>query len=148
MDLKDLLAISGYPGLFRFISQGRNAIIVESLEDKKRMSVYSSSRISTLEETAVFTETEEVPLSEVFRKIYSHCGGNEAPSRKSPDGELKKLFEDVLPEYDRERVYVSDIRKIISWYNLLVKYDLIKPVTGTENNGGQKSDTDGGMGEE
>jgi hypothetical protein len=126
MELKDLMAISGYPGLYRFISQGRNAIIVESLEDKKRMSAYSTSRISTLEEIAVFTENEELPLAEVLKKMYRHSGGKEVISHKSHADEIKRYFEAVLPEYDRDRVYVSDMKKIIQWYNLLLKYGLLK----------------------
>lgn len=127
MDLKDLMAISGYPGLYKFISQGRNAIIIESLEDKKRMSVYSTSKVSTLEEIAVFTDSEELPLSDVFKRMYSHSDGKEVLSHKSPNDQIKKFFEEVLPEYDRERVYVSDMKKIIHWYNLLVKYDMMHP---------------------
>jgi hypothetical protein len=126
MELKDLMAISGYPGLYRFISQGRNAIIVESLEDKKRMSAYSTSRISTLEEIAVFTENEELPLAEVLKKMYRHSAGKEVISHKSHADEIRRYFEAALPEYDRDRVYVSDMKKIIQWYNLLLKYGLLK----------------------
>jgi hypothetical protein len=129
MDLKDLIAISGYPGLFRFITQGRNAIIVESLEDKKRISAYSTSKMSTLEEIAVFTENEEMPLAEVLKKMFRYSDGKEALPHKSSNEEIKKYFEEVLPEYDRERVYVSDMKKIIHWYNLLVKYDLLNAET-------------------
>jgi hypothetical protein len=127
MNLKDLMAISGYPGLFRFISQGRNSIIVESLEDKKRMSAYSTSKISTLEEIAVFTETGELPLADVFKRMYSHAEGKEVLSHKSTNKEIQKFFEEVLPEYDRERVYVSDMKKILHWYNLLIEYDMLHP---------------------
>ncbi len=145
MELKDLMAISGYPGLYRFISQGRNAIIVESLEDKKRMSAYSTSRISTLEEIAVFTGTEELPLAEVLKKMYSYSGGKEAVSHKSHAEEIKRYFEAVLPEYDRDRVYVSDMKKIIHWYNLLLKHGLLKP-EGEDVGEDGKPDT--GSGEE
>ncbi len=127
MDLKDLMSISGQPGLFRFISQGRNSIIVESLEDKKRMSVYSTSRISTFEEIAVFTESGEIPLAELLKKMYRFSDGKEAISHKSSAEEIKKYFVAVLPDYDRERVYLSDMKKIINWYNLLVRYDLLHP---------------------
>ncbi len=153
MELKELMAISGYPGLYRFISQGRNAIIVESLEDKKRMSAYSTSRISTLEEIAVFTESEELPLAEVLKKMYSHSAGKEAISHQSHADEIRRYFEAVLPEYDRDRVYVSDMKKIIQWYNLLLRYGLLKfeddevredadPETGS---GGEKDLTDHGQ---
>ena len=133
MELKDLMAISGYPGLFRFISQGRNSIIVESLEDKKRMSAYSTSRISTLEEIAVYTETGELPLADLLKKMYGHTSGAEVLSHKAPAAEIKAFFEEVLPEYDRDRVYVSDMKKIIHWYNLLLKYDLLKPEAEEED---------------
>ncbi|MGF1586161.1 MAG: DUF5606 domain-containing protein [Bacteroidales bacterium] len=142
MDLKDLIAISGYPGLFRFITQGRNAIIVESLEDKKRISAYSTSRMSTLEEIAVFTETEEIPLAEVLKRMFRHSDGKEALPHKSPNEEIKKYFEEVLPEYDRERVYVSDMKKIIHWYNLLVKYDLLNSETVETGNEDEGPDTE------
>lgn len=140
MDLKDLMSISGYPGLFKFISQGRNSIIVESLEDKKRMSVYSTSRVSTLEEIAVFTESEEIPLAELLKKMYSFSEGKETLSHKSSGEELKKYFETILPDYDRDRVYISDMKKIINWYNLLVGYDLINPED--EQDQGEDSNTD------
>jgi hypothetical protein len=143
MDLKDLIAISGYPGLFRFITQGRNAIIVESLEDKKRISAYSTSKMSTLEEIAVFTENEEMPLSEVLKKMFRHSDGKEALPHKSPNEEIKKYFEEVLPEYDRERVYVSGMKKIIHWYNLLVKYDLMNSETVEAGNEDPAPEKDG-----
>ncbi len=139
MDLKDLMAISGYPGLFRFISQGRNAIIVESLEDKKRMSAYSTSKISTLEEIAVFTETEELPLTEVFKRMYGHSGGRKVLSSKSSNEEIKAFFQEVLPEYDKERVYLSDMKKIIHWYNLLLEYDMLHPEEKEKSGGGDDS---------
>lgn len=145
MDLKDLMSISGYPGLFKFISQGRNSIIVESLEDKKRMSVYSTSRVSTLEEIAVFTESEEIPLAELLKKMYSFSEGKETLSHKSSGEELKKYFETILPDYDRDRVYISDMKKIINWYNLLVGYDLINPEDeqdqGADSNTDKRDDT-------
>ena len=145
MELKDLMAISVYPGLYRFISQGRNAVIVESLEDKKRMSAYSTSRIITLEEIAVFTENEELPLAEVLKKMYSHSAGKEAVSHKSHADEIRRYFEAVLPEYDRDRVYVSDMKKIIHWYNLLLKYGLLK---FEDDEGREDADPETGPGEE
>ncbi len=145
MKLKDLMAISGYPGLYKFISQGRNAIIVESLEDKKRMSAYSSSRISTLEEISVFTESEELPLAEVLKKMYNYSDGKEAVSHKSNADEIRKYFEAVLPEYDRSRVYVSDMKKIIRWYNLLLKQGMLKFEDDEERD---DADTENGPGKE
>jgi hypothetical protein len=126
MVLKDLMAISGNPGLYKFIAQGKNAVIVENLETGKRTSAHAAAKISSLEYIAVFTETEEVPLSEVFDRIYEKEEGAEALSHKSPPEELKSYFAGLLPEYDRERVYLSDIRKIIQWYNILKSLDMLQ----------------------
>jgi hypothetical protein len=127
MKLKDILAISGKGGLFKFVSQGRNGIIVESYEDKKRTVVHSSAKVSALEDIAIFTETEEVPLGDVLKKLYEKEGGKESISHKASPDELKALLQEILPDYDKERVYVSDIKKLVQWYNILLKYDLLKP---------------------
>jgi hypothetical protein len=119
MNLKDILSISGKGGLFKFISQGRTGIIVESFEDKKRTVVHSSSKVSALEDIAIFTD--------VFGKIYEKENGNETISHKSTPEELKMLMGEILPDYDKERVYVSDMKKLVHWYNFLVKRDLLKP---------------------
>ena len=140
------MAISGYPGLYRFISQGRNAIIVESLEDKRRMSVYSTSKISTLEEIAVFTDSGEMPLADVFKRMYEHSGGSGVISHKSANQEIKRFFEEVMPEYDSDRVYVSDMKKIINWYNLLLNYGLLKPAPEETDDTGSGSGETGSSG--
>ena len=125
MDLKDFLAIGGKPGLYKFISQTKNGIIVESLADGKRMPAYASEKVSALEEIAIFTEAEEVPLIEVFVKIFKKENGGAAISHKAKPEELKSYFAEVLPEYDRERVYVSDMKKVINWYNILNELKLV-----------------------
>jgi hypothetical protein len=127
MKLKDILAISGKGGLFQFVSQGRNGIIVESFEDKKRTVVHSSAKVSALEDIAIFTENEEVPLADVFKKLYEKENGKETISHKSSPEELKALLQEILPEYDRERVYVSDIKKLVHWYNVLIQHNMLKP---------------------
>jgi hypothetical protein len=124
--LKDLMSISGHGGLFRFVSQGRNGIIVESLETGKRMQVFASMKVSALEDIAVYTGDKEVQLEEVFAAIHKYENGKEAISPKSESDELKDYFSAILPDYDRERVYASDIKKILSWYNLLLKENLIE----------------------
>jgi hypothetical protein len=126
MVLKDLMAISGNPGLYKFIAQGKNAVIVENLETGKRTSAHAAAKISSLEDIAVFTETEEVPLSEVFDRIYEKEEGSETINHKSPPEELTSYFAGLLPEYDRERVYLSDIKKIIQWYNILHSLDMLQ----------------------
>lgn len=119
MNLKDYLAISGEHGLFKFIAQGRNAIIVEHLETGKRSSAYGSAKVSSLEDISVFTETEDLPLSKVFDRIFEKENGGATPDPKSKDEKLRSYFAELLPEYDRTRVYTSDIRKILTWYNTL-----------------------------
>jgi len=123
--LKDILSISGYGGLFKFISQGRNGIIVEALEDKRRMNASATAKISALEDIAIFTDTEDIPLKDVFKAISEKENGGEAIHHKSSANELKDYFEEVLPDYDKDRVYVSDIKKVVNWYNILHKFDML-----------------------
>jgi len=124
--LKDLMAISGHGGLFKFISQARNGIIVESLETGRRMNAFTTMKVSSLEDIAIYTEDKEIPLEEVLVSLHNYENGGEAISPKSDPDELKDYFSAIIPEYDRERVYVSDIKKVITWYNLLLKYELLK----------------------
>jgi hypothetical protein len=123
--LKDILSISGYGGLFKFISQGRNGIIVESLDDGRRMNASATAKISALEDIAIFTDTEDLPLKDVFKAISEKENGGAAIAHKSSADELKNYFAEVLPDYDRDRVYVSDIKKVVNWYNILQKLELL-----------------------
>jgi len=125
MDLKDIMSVSGHSGLFRFVSQGRNGIIVESFTDKKRSFINASSKVSSLEDIAIFTSEEEMPLKQVLKQIYEKESGGPAPDPKSSPEELKAFMEKVLPNYDRERVYLSDIKKLVSWYNALLSLQLL-----------------------
>ncbi len=120
MELSEILAISGQPGLFKYVAQSQRGVIVESLIDQKRMNASATSRVSALTEISMFTEGEDIPLADVFTRIYEHTGGKEAISPKSTPEQLKAAFAEVLPEYDRDRVHVSDIKKCFSWYNILV----------------------------
>ncbi len=125
--LKGLLAISGQRGLFKLVSQAKNSIIVESLIDGKKIPAYATSRISALEDISIYTEDEDVKLFDVFKAIYEKEDGGLAISPKSSSNELKAYFEEVLPLYDKDRVYVSDIKKVLSWYNLLMESKLFDP---------------------
>jgi hypothetical protein len=126
MSLKDIMAIGGKPGLYKFIAQAKSGIIVESLTDKKRIPAYASDKVSALEDIAIFTEDDEVSLNEVFRRIHEkEDGGKTISPKKSSADELKNYFAEILPEYDRERVYVSDIKKVLSWYNQLHELDML-----------------------
>lgn len=123
--LKDILSISGYGGLYKYVSQGRNGIIVESLEDKKRMPAHASAKVSALDDISVFTETDDMSLKDVMKAIFDKENGGPAIDYKSSDSELKKYFGVVIPSYDKDRVYTSDIKKIINWYNILHKHNLL-----------------------
>jgi hypothetical protein len=125
MILKDILAISGEPGLFKFIAQGKNAIIVEHLETKKRSSAYGSAKVSSLEDIAIFTEKEDMPLGKVFDLIWEKENGGAAIDSKADNNKLKNWFEGILPEYSKDKVYTSDIKKVALWYNILHKLNLL-----------------------
>lgn len=125
MVLKDILSISGEPGLFRFIAQGKNSIIVEHLETKKRSSAFGSAKVSSLEDIAIFTEKEDVPLSKVFDLIWEKSNGGPAIDGKADGTKLKTWFTDILPEYDKDKVYTSDIKKVAMWYNILHQLNLL-----------------------
>ena len=121
--LKDILSISGKSGLYRLTSQATKGIIVESLETKKRTMIDQHYKVSSLNDIAVYTEDDEVPLKTIFQNIHKlENGGKTSIQPKAPAEELKAYFEKVLPTYDRDRVYVSDIKKIIKWYNLLKEF--------------------------
>jgi hypothetical protein len=120
MDLKEILSVSGKPGLFKTIAQTKTGVIIESLIDGKRIQAFASDKLSSLGEISIFTTTEDMPLREVFKLIQEKNGELPAPDAKATDSELKSFFETIIPEYDRERVYVSHIRKVTSWYNLLL----------------------------
>lgn len=126
MALEKVLAISGKPGLYKLVTQTRTGFIAESLIDQKRLSIGIQQNVSVLSEIAIYTLTEEVPLADVFRKISDKENGQEtAISHKDSKDKLEEYFFEVLPDYDEDRVYVSDIKKVIQWYNLLVKNDLL-----------------------
>lgn len=126
MSLNEILSIAQKPGLFKLVTQTRGGFIAESLIDGKRISVNLRNNVSLLSEIAVYTLTEEVPLREVFNKIKEKENGTETSvSHKDSKDALEEYFFDVLPDYDEDRVYVSDIKKIIRWYNLLQQNDLL-----------------------
>src|SRR5680860_432101 len=117
--LKGILSISGQTGLFKLVAESKNNIIVESLDTGKRIPVYSTVKVSALEDIAIYTETSDVPLKDIFKSISDKEEGGSTLSHKSSGNELKKYFEEVVPDYDKDRVYVSDIKKVFMWYNAL-----------------------------
>ncbi len=133
MDLSGIITIAGFSGLYKVVAQSKNGVIVESLIDKKRMPAYSHYRISALEEISIFGVSEDIALKDVMQKIMDKEKSGPAIDSKADIKELKKYFEGVLPEYDKDRVHDSDIKKVISWYNLLQKNDLLKVVEEDKN---------------
>ena len=125
MDLSKILSIAGKNGLFKVITQGKNAVIVESLVDGKRIPAFGNEKISSLEEISVFTNDEDRPLKDVFRAFYEKLEAKPALVLKSDNATLKKFFLTMVPEYDQDRVYVSDMKKMVSWYNLLLEHNLL-----------------------
>ena len=121
-DLSKILAISGQSGLYLYISSARNGAIVEALADKKRSSVSVTSKITSLADISIYTDDEEVKLQQVLLNMQEVLGDADAPSAKSKPEELKALFEKALPAYDRDRFYVSHMKKVVEWYNALKNY--------------------------
>ena len=129
-DLSKILAVSGQSGLYLYISATRSGAVVEALADKKRSAVSASSRITSLADISIYTDEEEVKLQEVFLNMKEVLGDADAPSSKSAPEELKALFEKALPTYDRDRFYVSHMKKVVEWYNALKNHaslDFVNP---------------------
>ena len=119
--LKTILSISGKPGLYRLLSSGNNVLIVESLETKKRLPILPKDRVVSLGDISMFTDSEDIALSEVLTKLHTKQAGVPVEASILKDNEaLRASFGEVLPNFDRERVYTSDIKKLYSWYNLLI----------------------------
>tara|TARA_B100000902_G_C27232455_1_gene875602 strand:- start:276 stop:830 length:555 start_codon:yes stop_codon:yes gene_type:complete len=121
MELKEIISITGRPGLFKVVAQGKNNVIVESIVDKKRFPAYATDRISTLGDISIYTTDEDVKLTDVLASFHDHYEGKACPSHKEELTVLEGLLEKILPNYDKERVYKSDLRKIFQWYNILIK---------------------------
>ena len=134
MSLEKVISISGKPGLYKLITQTRGGFVAESLIDKKRISVSIQNNVSVLSEIAIYTLTEEIPLRQVFENIKKKENG-EQTSVKPKDGKdkLEEYFFDVLPDYDEDRVYASDIKKVVQWYNLLQQHGMLDTLSDDED---------------
>lgn len=119
IDLSGIIAISGMPGLHKVVAQAKNGIIVEGLADKKRTHVYASSKVSSLEDISMFTSGEDKPIAEIMKAVYDKEKGGTCIDNKASDKEVVSYFASVLPDYDKERVYTSNMKKLFNWYNIL-----------------------------
>jgi hypothetical protein len=122
-NLQKILTVSGYPGLFKYVAQANSGVVVEAISDKKRMVCGMSSKLSSLSDISVFTDEGDVKLQELFGKMKSNLGEENAPSGKSDPAKLKSFFEEVLPDYDRDRFYISHMKKVVEWYNNLKEFE-------------------------
>lgn len=119
MSLKGIISIAKVPGLYKVVAQTKSGFVVESFTDKKRMAVSSTQRISMLEDISIYCTSGDKPLREVLQKMKEQDALSSAINPKANDAELKKFFAEILPDFDQERVYTSDIQKIIKWYQSL-----------------------------
>ena len=126
MNLEGIINISGKPGLYKVISQGNNTVIVESLIDGKKIPLHSNAQANMLEEIGIYTNDDTKPLSDIFDNIAQKENCNQTINHKSPVSELLAYFIEILPDYDQERVYISDIKKVFQWYNAMQKHGLIE----------------------
>jgi hypothetical protein len=138
MNLSGIISIAGMGGLYKVIAQSKNGLIVESLVDKKRLPAHSTNRVSALEDVSIYSTGDDVPLKEVFQKIYDKEKGGASIDHKSADAELRSYFKKAFAEYDEERVYTSDIKKVLMWYNILQKEGLLDSKEETEEESKKK----------
>lgn len=142
MKFDEIITISGKPGLYRLISSNKSRVVVSSLTDQKKTSISVMNQVSSLETIAIYTLTEEVPLSEILFKIFEREVGKKCLSHKEPVENLQAYFEGILPDYDAERVYNSHIKKVLQWYNILVEanfdFNTLKPETDEPTSSGEE----------
>lgn len=142
-DYKKVLAISGKSGLFKLVGQMKNGVVAESLEDGKRFPVFVSENISSLEDISIFTEDGEFPLKKVFEKIHELESGKGIKIDFNNTEDLKSYFSKILPNYDKERVYTSDIKKALKWYNTLLEKSLLVLEGGSSKTSSDKEEVSG-----
>ena len=139
MDLTDIITISGKSGLYTIIGQTKSNVIVESIADGKRFPTFSSNRISALKDISIYTNDGEASLSDIYQKIYKKENGKECISHNEPTDKLYAYLEEILPDYDKDQVYISDVKKLFQWYNLLHKAEKLK-LTDSNDKADDKAD--------
>lgn len=125
MALSGIISVSGLPGLHKILSHTKNGLIVESLIDGKRRPIYSTQKVSSLEDISIYTQEDDMPLKDVFKKIYDKEKGKSIMDHKSDTGKQREYLTSVIKTIDHERVYNSDVAKLFQWYNLLIEKDLM-----------------------
>lgn len=134
--LKRIVSIAGKPGLYRLVSQGKNMLIVEALATGKRMPVYMHDKVMSLGDISIYTLEGDVPLAEVLDKVKQQADGKPVDVKAmGDDANIRQYFAEVLPQFDQDRVYTTDIKKLLSWYNILIQAgvtDLVEPAPAAE----------------
>lgn len=120
MGLDKIIAITGKPGLYKVLNQSKNGFVIESLIDGKRTTIVGNQNVSTLKDIAIYTYDEEFPLGLIFKSMFEKEGGKTTISHDAKDAELMAYFEEIVPNFDKERVYPSNVKKVLKWYNQLV----------------------------
>jgi flagellar biosynthesis GTPase FlhF len=123
MIIQEIIAIAGKPGLYRILTTGRNSLVVQSMTDGKRMSIAATSRVSSLGDITMYTTGEDIHLRDVLHRIHDHTGGKEGVSHKASPAEIREFVDGIIPELDHDRVYNSDLKKLIQWYNTLAQHN-------------------------
>ncbi|MDO5509875.1 MAG: DUF5606 domain-containing protein [Weeksellaceae bacterium] len=126
MNLDKIIAIAGKPGLYKLLLQARNSFVAQNLETGKKTTIPATYNVNVLSNIAIYTTTGETQLTDIYDTIFQKENGGEAISHKAGEKELRTYFEEILPDYDIERVYHSDLKKLFQWYNLLQKNDLLQ----------------------
>ena len=125
MELKDIISIGGRPGLFKVAAKRKNELIVESIPDGKKIFIYALDKVSSLEDISIYTDSEDIPLVDVYEKLYEVEKGAKTIDHKSDTKDLKEKMVEILPDYDQDRVYNSDLKKLFHWYNMLIEAGLL-----------------------
>ena len=123
MIIQEIIAIAGKPGLYRILTTGRNSLVVQSMTDGKRMSIAATSRVSSLGDITMYTTGEDIHLRDVLHRIHEHTGGKEGISHKAAPAEIRNFVDSIIPELDHDRVYNSDLKKLIQWFNTLAQHN-------------------------
>ena len=140
MNLEGIIYVSGKPGLFKVVSNTKNTIIIESLTDKKRRPIHSHNQANMLQEIGIYTYNDTKPISDIFDKIAEKENGEKTISHKSSEDKLTNYFREILNDYDEEKVYLSDIKKVFQWYNTIQNAGLIiVPKKNTKNKKNSKT---------
>ncbi len=127
MNLEAIISVSGKPGLYKVISKKKNGLVVESIPDGKKLNIFALDKVSALDDISIYTYEDDVPLKEVFTKLFEIENGKKSIDHKDTSEVLRAKMVQILPDFDQERVYISDLKKLFQWYNLLIAAGLLKP---------------------